>query len=150
MTGDTRLSPPIWNPGAAAAWCLVFGIMFGSWIHMKNWQVLGKPDKAAASKRWLIGSALLFLFSFTLAFAKPESLSGSLGRFNFIFSLAALVAWYVISAREQIRFVATTYGKNYQHRSWGTPLLYGLLVLVGVGVAGAIAGIIMAVVSRAA
>ncbi|NHZ39582.1 hypothetical protein [Massilia aquatica] len=150
MTGDTRLSPPLWNPNAAALWCLVFGIMFGSWIHMKNWQAMGKPDKAAASKRWLIGSTLLFIVSFALAFAKPESLAGSFGRFNFFFSLAALLAWYFISAREQIRFVATTYGANYQHRSWGTPLLYGLLVLIGVGVAGAIVGFIMTVANRAA
>ena len=150
MTGDTRLSPPLWNPDAAAAWCLVFGIMFGSWIHMKNWQALGKPDRAAASKRWLIGSALLTVVSFTLAFVKPEWLSGSSGRLNFVFSIAALLAWYVLDARNQVRFVNATYGKNYQRRSWGTPLLYGLLVLIGVGVAGAIAGFIMTVANRAA
>lgn len=149
MTGDTRLSPPLWNPNVAAAWSLVFGIMFGSWILMKNWQALGRPDKAAASQRWLIGTTLLFLVSFTLAVTKLNSLSGSFGRYNFIFSIAVLIAWYVISAREQVRFIATMYGKSYQHRSWATPLLYGLLAFVGVGIAGAIAGFIMALAKRA-
>ncbi|HEX8613718.1 MAG TPA: hypothetical protein VF800_20765 [Telluria sp.] len=148
MTGDARLSPPLWNPKVAVAWCLVFGIMFGSWIHMKNWQMLGKPDKAAASKRWLIGTVLLFIVSFTLALAMPES--RPIAAFNFFFGIAALIAWYVISAREQIRFVAIAYGKDYQRRSWGLPLLYGLLFLIGVGVAATIAAIITAVVNRAA
>ncbi|NHZ64283.1 hypothetical protein [Massilia genomosp. 1] len=147
-SGDTRLSPPLWNPSAAVAWCLLFGIMFGSCIHMKNWQMLGQPAKAAASKRWLIGSALLFLVSFTLVFAMPES--GPVGTFNFFFGFAVIIAWYFISARDQIRFVASRYGKTYQHRSWGTPLLYGLLVITGAGIVGAIAGIVTAVANRAA
>ena len=142
VSGDTRLSPPLWNPTAATLWCLLFGVMFGSWIHMKNWQVLGKPDKAAASQRWLVGTALLFVVSFSLALAMPTS--AVLGKTNFFLSFVLLFAWYFMNAREQIRFVDATYGKHYQHRGWGTPLLCGLLAILGVGVVGAIVGIIAA------
>lgn len=118
VTGDARLSPPLWNPTVATFWCLLFGVMFGSWIHMKNWQVMGKPDKAAASS--------------------------VLGKTNFFLSLALLLSWYFFSAREQIRFVAATYGNDYQRRGWGTPVAWGVLVIFGAGVAGSMMAIMMA------
>ena len=44
-------NPPLWNPNAAAMWSLLFSPVFGALVHMKNWQAMGEPEKAAASKR---------------------------------------------------------------------------------------------------
>ena len=43
-------SPPLWNPNAAANWSLLLSPAFGAFLHMKNWEELGEPAKAAASK----------------------------------------------------------------------------------------------------
>lgn len=40
----------LWNPNAAGLWSLLFTPIFGSIIHMKNWNALGQPEKARASK----------------------------------------------------------------------------------------------------
>lgn len=137
-SGDERLSPPIWNPAAAAAWSLLFGPMFGAFLHMKNWLALGRPAEAATSRRWLVANALLFVLSLGLSFALPPS--GSLNAFNFFGGIAFLLAWYFISARDQVRFVASTYGKHYQRRGWGKPLLYAVLIVTTVGIAAGIIG----------
>lgn len=34
---EPETSLPLWNPNAAANWCLLFTPSFGSWLHMKNW-----------------------------------------------------------------------------------------------------------------
>jgi hypothetical protein len=43
-------SPALWNPNAAASWSLLFTPIFGSLLHMKNWQAMGNREKAASSK----------------------------------------------------------------------------------------------------
>jgi hypothetical protein len=47
-------APALWNPGAAASWSLLFTPAFGAFLHMKNWEVLGESDKAAAAKTWVV------------------------------------------------------------------------------------------------
>jgi hypothetical protein len=46
--------PNLWNPGAAANWSLLFSPAFGAFLHMKNWEALGEPAKAAAAKKWVV------------------------------------------------------------------------------------------------
>lgn len=41
----------LWNPWAAG-WSLLFSPAFGAWLHAANWHALGRPDKAAAARRW--------------------------------------------------------------------------------------------------
>ena len=38
---QSAVAPPLWNPGAAMAWSLLFSPIFGAFVHMKNWQALG-------------------------------------------------------------------------------------------------------------
>jgi hypothetical protein len=140
--GDERLSPPLWNPGAAAAWSLLFGPMFGAFVHMKNWQALRRPDKAASSRRWFIANLLLLIVSLALAFLVPPS--GAIGAFNFFGGIGFLLAWYFFSAREQMRFIAMAYDKHYQRRGWGTPLLYAVLAITGLGIVAGMANSLIA------
>ena len=58
----------IWNPGAAARWSLLFSPAFGAFIHMRNWQALDQPERAAATGRWFHASlGMLVLQIFTSA-----------------------------------------------------------------------------------
>src|SRR6476619_2518005 len=47
-----KVAPALWNANAAAAWSLLFSPAFGAFVHMKNWQALGDPGKAAAARMW--------------------------------------------------------------------------------------------------
>jgi hypothetical protein len=49
----------IWNPAAAARWSLLFTPAFGAFIHMRNWQTLEQPERAASARRWFLASLAL-------------------------------------------------------------------------------------------
>ena len=53
-TAGEGISPPLWNPNAAANWSLLFSPAFGAFLHMKNWQALGQPIKATSAKVWFV------------------------------------------------------------------------------------------------
>ena len=117
---------PIWNPNAAIWWSLLFSPMFGTILHMKNWQALGKPEKAAQSKTWLIVNLLLFV-----AITAAELVFPALGEhfFSKFSGLLLLIVWYVGNARDQVQYVEYHLGPHYARRGWGQPLLYALLVV---------------------
>ena len=121
-------APPLWNPKAAAGWSLLFSPVFGALIHMKNWQALGEPGKAAQSKSWAIGSGVFLLIVVILGIMFPESKTIDVA--SRPAGLALLIAWYTASAKPQSLFVADRYGGVYPKRGWGLPLLYALLVFV--------------------
>lgn len=54
-----RNPPPLWNPNAAANWSLLFSPAFGAFLHMKNWQALGQPNKATSAKVWFVLSLVV-------------------------------------------------------------------------------------------
>jgi hypothetical protein len=61
---DTASPTPVslWNPEAAAMWSLVFSPAFGAYLHMRNWQQLGRNEKAVESKaRFLAATSILAL-----------------------------------------------------------------------------------------
>ena len=122
----TTAAPPLWNPNAAANWCLLFSPVFGTWLHMKNWTALKEAERANAARTWLIASILL-VSAMILLSLRPHGFQ--LPRFvNFIL----LIAWYFAAARGQARYVKERFGDDYPRRGWGTPLLLavGALVLV--------------------
>jgi len=51
----------LWNPTAAALWSLLFSPALGAWLVMRNWQRLGKPDKARQALCWFVGVLVLNL-----------------------------------------------------------------------------------------
>ena len=138
-------APALWNPGAAASWSLLFTPIFGTILHMKNWQALGEPEKADSSRKWAIANVVFILAVLAAAVTMPESKPvDALSRLG---GLAMLVTWYFSSGKAQMAFVDQRFGKNYPKRGWGKPLLFGLLGMVGLFVVAAVFGILYVLVT---
>jgi hypothetical protein len=114
-------SPPLWNPNAAANWSLLFSPAFGAFLHMKNWEALGEPEKASAAKVWVI-VALVLVFGLPLVSLLVPAMAGFQSIFR-LFGLVLLISWYSSSGRPQARYVKDRFGKDYPRRGWGKPLL---------------------------
>ena len=123
-------APPLWNPNAAASWSLLLSPAFGAFLHMKNWQALGEPDKAATAKTWFIVILFLLVGVILLSAFMPEV--KALDGLSRIVSIALLLSWYFSSARSQVAFVTGRFGTNYPRRGWLKPISLALLALVGV------------------
>jgi len=136
-----EVSPALWNPNAAASWSLVLTPAFGAFLHMKNWQALGEPGKAATSKTWFMVILFLVVGLALLSGFMPEV--KVLDRLSSWASIALLLGWYYSSARSQVAFVAGRFGTNYRRRGWLKPIFLALLAFVGV-VAGAGAVLLVA------
>lgn len=127
---ESAEAPAIWNPSAAARWSLLFTPVFGAALHMKNWQALGEPEKAAQAKGWLIGSVLYLVAAGVSGALWPDSRG-----LDVLFrgaGLGLLIAWYTLSARAQARYVTGHYGTTYPRKGWARPLLYALAIIVAV------------------
>jgi uncharacterized membrane protein YidH (DUF202 family) len=123
--GTTEAAPALWNPNAAASWCLLFTPIFGAWLHMKNWTALGQTAKADSARNWLYASVGLLVVSTLIALLAPRVPGVRLLNFAF------LIAWYYASAKEQARYVLGRFGKNYPRRGWGLPILIAIGAIVG-------------------
>jgi len=138
---ETRAdSPLLWNPNAAANWSLLFSPAFGAFLHMKNWEALGEPAKAAAAKAWAIAAVSILIALPLLVVLAPgmrvlQSLSSLLG-------IVLLISWYASSGRPQVRYVKERFGNSYPRRGWSAPLLIALAASFGyfiiVGILGAL------------
>jgi len=131
--------PRLWNPSAAANWCLLFSPVFGAYLHAINWRTLGEPERAAANMRWVWGCLVLLVLTLASLFL-PES--PVLDRaFQFAW-LITLITWYFRQAKPQIEHVKQTVGDAYTKKGWGKPLLiasgclcaYLLVLVVWIGV----------------
>ena len=123
----------LWNPNAAANWCLLFSPAFGSYLQMLNWEAMGRPDEAKKSRQWFnvaVGLLVVYVLGGVFLPAGKD--------FDVVFrlvGLAFLLSWYFTSGRVQTRFVRATYGNDYGKRAWARPLLiaFGLLVAYFIG-----------------
>lgn len=113
--GADRPPLPIWNPNAAANWCLLFSPIFGACLHRLNWIALGEESRARNSTLWLIAAVVMTVAGLFL---------GSLPPFLF------LIVWYYAAARGQARYVKERYGTDYPRRAWLPPLAIALGVVV--------------------
>jgi hypothetical protein len=121
--------PSLWNPNAAANWSLLFSPAFGAFLHMKNWQALGEPEKAAAAKVWFIGTLLVvFGLSFLTVLFPTSKVLGSIP--NSI-GLVLVLSWYFSSGKAQAKYVTERFGKTYPRNGWGKPLGVAILVTLG-------------------
>jgi hypothetical protein len=114
-------SPAIWNPNAAANWSLLLTPIFGAILHMKNWEAMGRPERATASMRWAIGVAVAYLALIACDLLLPAAMASQVPQRLVGFGL--LIAWYFVMAKDQMDFVAYTYGKDFVRRGWATPML---------------------------
>ena len=124
-------APALWNPNGAANWCLLFSPIFGAWLHMKNWQALGEPGKAASARLWVIVSAVLIVGLSLLGAMNPLGPLLGLGRLS---AFVLLISWYFASARPQARYVQERFGRDYPRKGWLAPLLLALAAIVGYSV----------------
>ena len=105
-----------------------FYTIFGAYLHMKNWEALGEPQRATQSKNWVI-AGLTIQSAIGLApvllpdTEEVDSLVRSAG-------FALVFLWYYTLGKSQQTYVAARYGKNYPRRGWTKPLLVALLALL--------------------
>jgi hypothetical protein len=137
--------PALWNPNAAASWSLLFSPIFGAILHMKNWQAMGEPQRAAASRSWAMGSTAFFVLLTIMAVILPDSkVVDALSRLG---AVALLIAWYYANGKPQQAFVLARFGKHYPRRGWSKPLLLAVLAIVGylaaLFVVGLVAGLLV-------
>ncbi len=132
-------APPLWNPNAAANWCLLFSPMFGAWLQMKNWTALGETRRAASSRVWVIISAIVLAGSVLVDWLLPRSLVAAL---TVPIAFVTLIAWYFASGRPHARWVDQRFGADYPRQGWTQPLLWGLGGYELLSAAGALVDIV--------
>ena len=117
-SGTGQEAPALWNPNAAACWSLLFSPIFGAALHMFNARAMGDAELENLNKGFMWGTLAVLVIAILLAiFAGINT--------NFV-GLAALGAWY----GKQVALVKERYGSNYPRRSWGKPILFGVLGIV--------------------
>jgi hypothetical protein len=131
----------LWNPSAAARWSLLFTPAFGTFIHMRNWQALGQPERAASARKWFHASlCLLMLQVFTRA------LNARLGSEPLLIhpaGLLFLLVWYFGAARQQALLVKARYGASYRRRAWDGVVLGALMAGAAYALASALLSLLL-------
>jgi hypothetical protein len=122
-------APALWNPGAAASWSLFLTPVFGAFLHMKNWEALGEPDKAAAAKKWVAITVVIIVGLTVAAAFRPDN--QALGGILRLSGLGLLLTWYYASGKSQLDFVKSRYGKQYPKKGWAQPLLIAVAAVIG-------------------
>ena len=119
----------IWNPNAASSWSLLFTPAFGSYLHASNWRALGEEQRANAAMRWFHFSLFMLVILIFIAVGTEDAeRAQSTSR---ILALLYLFIWYFSAGKSQAKYVKEKFGDSYQRRSWGKPLLVGLLSYLG-------------------
>ena len=132
-------APALWNPTVAAGLSFFLTPVFGSILHMKNWTVLGQPEKAKQARSWAIMMGIALMAVLVLCISSGEGSTGK--RLGDLFGVAMLLAWYMFSGREQVRFVERF--NNYPKRGWGQPVM---AAIAAVFLTAVLLGIVMAIV----
>ncbi|XHS77826.1 hypothetical protein ACFJGW_19230 [Burkholderiaceae bacterium UC74_6] len=137
-----EVSPPLWNPNAAASWSLLFSPVFGAVLHMLNWQAMGQPEKAATSKKWAIGTAVFLLIIPIMIVMLPDSRGAD--AVSRIVGFGLLIAWYYSIGKSQNATVLARYGSGYERKGWAKPLLLAVAVLIGYMLVAGLVGFLAA------
>jgi hypothetical protein len=130
---DDHDLPALWRPSIVALLSLFFTPVFGSWLLMHNWRVLGQAHAARGARRWLLAS-LAVLAVEGLAGAITERVNGN-APFAQWLALAWLVLWLLGAAAPQWRLVRRRFGRRYARRGWNGAL--GVAVAWGLACWGA-------------
>lgn len=120
--------PALWRPSAVALWSLLFTPVFGSWLLMHNWRVLGQAHAARSARLWLFASLAVLALE-GLAGAITERVNGN-APFAEWLALAWLGLWLLGAAAPQWRLVRRRFGRRYVRRGWngalGVAVAWGL------------------------
>jgi hypothetical protein len=118
VTPATEAAPRLWNPNAAVNWSLLFSPAFGAWLHMKNWEALGEPQKAKAAKTWIVISLGLIVALSLASGLMPGSKGLDAAKRSFGLVL-------------QASLVKQRFGKGCPRRGWAQPLLWAVGAMIG-------------------
>lgn len=144
---DNAVVPALWNPTAAGSWSILFSPIFGAYLHMLNWRALGEPEKAAASKRWVVVSIAFFVAISVASIFMVESKGFEvLARLG---GLVLLIVWYYAMGKSQQTYVAARFGKDYPRRGWAIPLLSAIGIFVGLMIVVFVVAMVAAIVTGA-
>jgi hypothetical protein len=128
--------PRLWNPSAAALWCLLFTPAFGGFLHAANWRALGDRQHLKINHFWIAATFILLAVNVGTLFV-PESKS-----IDMIFraaGIALLIGWYTTAGKTQVEYVKDVLGNHYIKKGWGLPLLIAIASLaVYFGVIGGV------------
>lgn len=136
---DERIAPALWNPEAAASWSLFLSPIFGSFLHMKNWEALGETQKASIARSWLFANLAFYIVIPIIDIAFPSLLDHLPNSF---LGFVILFAWYFSSGKSQVIYVQDKFGGQYPRKSWSKPIGLAVIALVGYLIAVAMIGII--------
>ncbi len=109
----------LWNPNAAANWCLLFSPIFGAWLQAINWEELGEPEKAKASRLWIYLTPIVTIIGLI---------------FDINVGLIVLITWYVAEGRKQANYLKDN-DIDYIKKPWAKVLgiaTVGLFVFIGI------------------
>ncbi|MGE0040402.1 MAG: hypothetical protein AB7H88_06375 [Vicinamibacterales bacterium] len=130
----------IWNPNAAANWSLIFTPAFGAYLQALNWEALGEPAKARASRAWFEASlGVLALYVVLNVVVSDVDTAVTLGR---VIGTTFVIVWYFASGRAQARYVKARFGADYPRRPWGRVLLVAVGALAGYVIFGTVVGVV--------
>lgn len=134
----------LWNPSAAVNWSVVFGPLFGMYLHYRNWKTLHQDKPSSVAMAWVgIGVALelgrLLLLLGGLLRPDLQSEFAQAWPLYAAAYIGFLFVWYWGFARKQMKLIQLNFGQNYPRRSWAIPLLIGFAYLVFVLILGQMA-----------
>lgn len=138
MVPPTGHPPALWNPKAAAWWSLILTQAFGSFLHARNADAMGRVDEAKANRTWFyISMAYLGLTLVTIPFpAIPEGLLS-------LAALGLLFGWYLHVGKKQVIYVRQTCRDVYVRKPLKKPLLIAFCCLIGTFIAFKVADKLM-------
>lgn len=115
--------PKLYNPKLVCACALLFTPIFGALLQARNWEEMGMPENARASRVWVRSTVWLIVVYLVLqALFRNEEIANWLGPY---FLIVLWGSWMLTNGWRQLAFVNQTYGKNYDSLPFGRPMILG-------------------------
>ncbi|WP_165659051.1 hypothetical protein [Sutterella wadsworthensis] len=115
--------PKLYNPKLVCACALLFTPIFGALLQARNWEEMGIPENARASRVWVRSTVWLIVVYLVLqALFRNEEIANWLGPY---FLIVLWGSWMLSNGWRQLAFVNQTYGKNYDSLPIGRPMILG-------------------------
>jgi hypothetical protein len=108
----------------------VFSPAFGSFLHARNAEALGRTEEAKANRVFFRGTLAFVALATVVGIFVPgisDSVWNALSRGG---GIGLLIGWYSVVGSKQIRFVKETWQGHYPRRPWRKPLLVAVGCLV--------------------
>lgn len=119
-TSDKQLS--FYNPVTAVYLSFFLTPVLGTYFHQKNWSSLGQAEKASRGKVWLFVSiAALIIYSILW--------NGADHAIAFWSHIGYCVIWYLLYAKDQIKYFEENFKEGYQKKSQIVKALFSAIFL---------------------